>query len=44
VSAWEPNTGATDERYTPRHVFDALGVEFDMDVAAPFGGPRHVPT
>lgn len=27
--------GATDEWYTPRHVFDALGCRFDMDVAAP---------
>jgi hypothetical protein len=44
VSEWEPSIGATDEWYTPRSVFDALGVQFDMDVAAPFGGPRHVPT
>jgi hypothetical protein len=43
VSAWEPNTGATDDWYTPRHVFDAMGVQFDMDVAAPREGPRYVP-
>ncbi len=28
---------------TPRYIFDALGCRFDMDVAAPFEGPRHVP-
>jgi len=27
--------GATDEWYTPKHVFDALGCDFDMDVASP---------
>lgn len=27
--------GATDEWYTPKHVFDALGCRFDMDVSAP---------
>lgn len=27
--------GASDEWYTPPHVFDALGCEFDMDVASP---------
>lgn len=43
MSKWEPNLGATDEWYTPRHVFDALGCEFDMDVAAPRLGPRYVP-
>jgi hypothetical protein len=42
VSAWEA-AGATDEWYTPRYVFDALGCRFDMDVAAPAAGPRHVP-
>lgn len=39
-----PSVGATDEWYTPRYIFDALQVDFDMDVAAPVGGPRHVPT
>lgn len=43
MSAWEPSLGGTDEWYTPRHVFDALGETFDMDVSAPAGGPRHVP-
>lgn len=35
--------GETDEWYTPKYIFDALGVEFDLDVAAPNDGPRHVP-
>jgi hypothetical protein len=43
VSAWE-TSGASDEWYTPHSVFDALGCRFDMDVAAPRAGPRHVPT
>lgn len=39
-----PSVGATDEWYTPRYIFDALGCTFDMDVAAPADGPRHTPT
>lgn len=31
----EQSVGATDEWYTPPHVFDALGCEFSMDVASP---------
>ena len=31
----EQCVGATDEWYTPPHVFDALGCTFDMDVASP---------
>jgi hypothetical protein len=42
VSAWEA-PGATDEWYTPKSVFDALGCAFDLDVAAPEAGPLHVP-
>jgi hypothetical protein len=34
----------SDDCYTPRWVFDAMGLEFDLDVAAPIGGPWHVPT
>lgn len=30
---WNPET--TDERYTPKSVFDALDVTFDLDVASP---------
>ncbi len=31
----EQCVGATDEWYTPKHVFKALGCSFDMDVAGP---------
>lgn len=31
----EQSAGATDEWYTPPHVFKALGCTFDMDVASP---------
>lgn len=31
----EQSIGATDEWYTPPHVFDALGCMFDLDVAHP---------
>lgn len=27
--------GQTDEWYTPKYIFDALGCEFDLDVASP---------
>lgn len=42
MSAYE-SRGESDEWYTPRYIFDALGERFDMDVAAPADGPRHVP-
>lgn len=42
MAAYEA-AGETDEWYTPRYIFDALGVRFDLDVAAPPEGPRHVP-
>lgn len=32
-----------DDCYTLRWVFDAMDVEFDLDVCAPIGGPWHVP-
>jgi phage N-6-adenine-methyltransferase len=41
VSSWE-STGASDEWYTPKGVFDALGCQFDLDVAAPQRN-THVP-
>jgi DNA N-6-adenine-methyltransferase (Dam) len=31
----EQSVGATDEWFTPPHVFAALGCEFDLDVASP---------
>lgn len=33
----------SDDWITPAYVFDALGEQFDLDVAAPPEGPRHVP-
>ena len=33
----------SDEHYTPKYLFDALGLEFDIDVAAPIGGPPFTP-
>lgn len=32
-----------DDYYTPKHVFDALGIRFDLDVCAPPGGVPWVP-
>ena len=34
---------ANDELYTPKYIFDALGVIFDLDVCAPEGGPLYTP-
>lgn len=42
MSAWEDH-GESNDWYTPRYIFDALGCEFDLDVAAPLEGPLHVP-
>ncbi len=42
MSAWEEN-GKSDEWYTPAYIFDALGENFDLDVAAPLHGPKYVP-
>lgn len=39
---WE-SSGKSDDWFTPKHVFDALGCRFNTDVAAPIGGPLHVP-
>ncbi len=35
--------GQSDDWFTPRYIFDALGERFDVDVAAPSEGPAHVP-
>lgn len=35
--------GATDEWYTPKYIFDALGCTFDLDVANAAIGGAHVP-
>jgi len=42
MAAYEKQ-GESDEWYTPKYIFDALGVSFDLDVASPPEGPRHVP-
>jgi hypothetical protein len=42
MAAYE-KAGETDEWYTPAYIFDALGEVFDLDVACPTEGPRHVP-
>lgn len=42
VAAYE-NPGETDEWYTPAYIFEALGEQFDLDVASPPRGPLHVP-
>jgi len=41
VSLHEQCVGATDEWYTPPHVFKALGCEFDLDVASPGAAVTH---
>lgn len=38
MSYWESG-GKSDEWYTPKYIFDAMGVKFDLDVAHPKGGP-----
>lgn len=42
MSAWE-SIGKSDEWYTPKYIFDALGTHFDTDVAAAHGEFNHVP-
>ncbi len=42
MSHWE-SLGKSDEWWTPKYIFDALGVHFDLDAAAPLRGPLHVP-
>lgn len=42
MGEWEA-AGQSDDWYTPRYIFDALDIRFDLDVAAPIDGPRHVP-
>lgn len=41
MAAYE-KAGESDEWYTPRYIFDAIGEWFDLDVASPPEGPRHV--
>jgi hypothetical protein len=40
----QPQTELTsDDYYTPKWIFDALGLRFDLDVASPPGGAPYVP-
>ena len=36
-------TKSSDEYYTPKWIFDAIGLDFDLDVCAPQEGPLHTP-
>lgn len=41
-----PKTASDDAKnqyYTPKYIFDALGLEFDMDPCSPGAGLTHVP-
>lgn len=42
MSAWEA-AGKSDEWYTPKYIFDALGCVFDLDVAHPADATTYVP-
>lgn len=42
MAAYETH-GKSDEWHTPKYIFDALDLVFDLDVAAAAEGPRHVP-
>jgi hypothetical protein len=42
MSAYEA-AGDSDDWITPKYIFDALGVQFDLDVACAKQGPRYVP-
>lgn len=42
MAAYEDH-GHCDDWHTPAYIFEALGETFDLDVAAPSGGPRYVP-
>jgi hypothetical protein len=37
------DNGTTDDHYTPPFIFEALGVEFDLDVSAPPHGVSWIP-
>lgn len=43
MAAYEKQ-GESDEWYTPKYIFDAMNVRFDLDVASPECGPLYVPT
>jgi hypothetical protein len=37
------DTGSSDDYYTPAHIFEALAIEFDLDVASTAGGIPWIP-
>lgn len=39
----EQQSRTSDDYYTPRWIFDAMGITFDLDVACPPEGPINVP-
>jgi len=43
MSFWEGAVGKSDEWYTPKYIFDAMGCLFDLDVANAAIGGAHVP-
>lgn len=43
MSEWNKGKGFSDDWYTPKYVFDALGCSFDLDVSSPIEGPRYTP-
>lgn len=43
MSEHEPSVGATDEWYTPKFIFDAIGLTFDLDPCSPGDGIGFVP-
>ncbi len=38
------HTSAGDEFYTPKFIFDAIGIEFDLDVSSPVDAQTNVPS
>lgn len=38
-----PHQETSDDYYTPKYIFDLMGIEFDVDVAAPEGGVPWIP-
>lgn len=40
---WAARKDTSDDRFTPKWVFDWLELNFDIDVAAPIEGPLHTP-
>lgn len=39
----EQSEATTDDYYTPEWIFDGMGLEFDLDPAAPPGGVEYIP-